>query len=201
MTDPRSLAAANATWLTDSRVYNLIWLGRWLERAEGISRAVNSAARMAARSGSTASGGGSAGIEYGAEPGLDPGSYPGGGAGDLAEALIPLANTLGIEVGDRSGLAADILLTHSSTSALHCLSSARLNATQVAPVELIRAIGEAILNLENMAPESLQSAEQVVQVTDEVADSIAGIYEAIEERWFGRESLTEEEVFHRFVQQ
>lgn len=188
MHEPRSLAATSQNWLTDSRVYNLIWLGRWLERAEGISRAVNSAARMAAASGSTDSGGG-------------PAAGLGSGSGDLAEALVPVASALGIPVGDRSELAADILLNHPSSSALHCLSSARLNATQVAPVELIRAIGEAILNLEQVAAETLQSAEQVVQVTDDVADSIASIYEAIEDRWFGRESLTEEEVFHRFVQQ
>ena len=192
MSEPRSLAAAPGNWLTDSRVYNLIWLGRWLERAEGISRAVNSAARMAAASNSTDSG-------SGPDAGLG-GGY-GGSSGDLAEALIPVATTLGIEIGDRSESAAEILLNHPSSSALHCLSSARLNATQVAPVELIRAIGEAIIDLENVPAETLQSPEQVVQVTDAVADGIAKIYEAIEDRWFGRESLTEEEVFHRFVQQ
>ena len=25
-------------WLTDSRVYNLIWLGRWIERAQSVAR-------------------------------------------------------------------------------------------------------------------------------------------------------------------
>ena len=180
MSEPRSLTAVTQNWMTDSRVYNLIWLGRWLERAEGISRAVNSAARSAKASDSP------------------PGDYRNR---DLTEALIPVANTLGIPVGNSEELAADILVNHGTSSALHCLYSARLNATQVAPVELIRAIGEAILRLESLAPETLQSAEQVVQVTDDIADSIAGIYEAIEDRWFGRESLTEEEVFHRFVQQ
>lgn len=180
MSEPRSLTTAPQNWMTDSRVYNLIWLGRWLERAEGISRAVNSAARSTMASNSP------------------PGDYRNR---DLAEALGPVANTLGIPVGASVELAADILVNHGTSSALHCLCSARLNATQVAPVELIRAIGEAILRLETVEAEALQSAEQVVQVTDNVADSIAAIYEAIEDRWFGRESLTEEEVFHRFVQQ
>ncbi|MYC30449.1 MAG: alpha-E domain-containing protein [Chloroflexi bacterium] len=180
MSEPRSLTTTPQNWMTDSRVYNLIWLGRWLERAEGISRAVNSAARSAMAGNSP------------------PGDYRNR---DLAEALGPVANTLGIPVGASVELATDILVNHGTSSALHCLCSARLNATQVAPVELIRAIGEAILRLETVEAEALQSAEQVVQVTDNVADSIAAIYEVIEDRWFGREALTEEEVFHRFVQQ
>lgn len=192
MSEPRSLASMSQTWLTDSRVYNLIWLGRWLERAEGISRAVNSAARLAATEGTESSG---------------------TRGRTLAEALTPVANTLGIAVGDGSRLATDILFASPGSSALHCLTSARLNATQVAPVELIRAIGEAIAELEKLAPQppdiphsselpvSPESPEQVIAVTDVIAAHITAIYEAIEDRWFSRESFTEEEVFHRFVQQ
>ena len=195
MSEPRSLASMSQTWLTDSRVYNLIWLGRWLERAEGISRAVNSAARLAATEGTESSG---------------------TKGRTLAEALTPVANTLGIAVGDGSRLATDILFASPGSSALHCLTSARLNATQVAPVELIRAIGEAIAELEKLAPqppniphsselpespESPESPEQVIAVTGVIAAHITAIYEAIEDRWFSRESFTEEEVFHRFVQQ
>ena len=43
-TDPRSLSRDGSLWLTNSRVYNLIWLGRWIERAESLIRAVDSAA-------------------------------------------------------------------------------------------------------------------------------------------------------------
>ena len=68
-------------------------------------------------------------------------------------------------------------------------------------MELIRAIGQAIMDLEGVPPESLASPEGVIEVTDLLATRVADIYEAIEDRWFGRESLTEEEVFHRFVQQ
>ncbi len=174
MTEPRSLAIAQDTWLTDSRVYNLIWLGRWLERAEGISRAANSAARSAAADSATVA--------------------------NLAEALTPVANNLGITVQDRDALAEDIILNNQAPSILHCLNNARMNATQVAPVELIRAISAAIMDLEEADVGSLNSPQQVVNVTDGIATHIAGIYETIEERWFGRESLTEEEVFHRFVQ-
>ena len=38
MAEPRSLSVAKDNWLTDARAYNLIWLGRWLERAEGVWR-------------------------------------------------------------------------------------------------------------------------------------------------------------------
>ena len=42
MVEPRSIAFNPDRWLTDSRVYNLIWMGRWLERADNIARVVNS---------------------------------------------------------------------------------------------------------------------------------------------------------------
>ena len=175
MTEPRSIFAATNTWLSDSRVYNLIWLGRWLERAEGISRAVNSAALSAKAR-----------------------SAPDGG---MAEALAPVANVLGISYVDNGTLAGEILLDNQLSSVLHCLSNARMNAIQVAPVELVRAISAAIMELQDIEPGSLTTPDRVIDVTDSIANNVAHIYEAIEDRWFGRESLTEEEVFHRFVQQ
>lgn len=175
MTEPRSLFAASNTWLSDSRVYNLIWLGRWLERAEAINRAVNSAVRSAAANGNLNT--------------------------DISEILAPVASVLGITIEGGESLAGEILLDNQVASALHCLSNARMNATQVAPVELLRAISAAIMELEDVDSGSLASSQRVIDVTDTIARQIAKIHEAIEDRWFGRESLTEEEVFHRFVQQ
>ena len=175
MTDPRSMAAANGTWLTDSRVYNLIWLGRWLERAEVITRAVNAAARWVAANGSTQV--------------------------TLGDALVPVAQAAGVEVEDKTRLAAELLLDNDASSAMHCLSNARLNASQVAPVELIRVIAEAILDLQETDATTLDSPERVIALTDGIAVHLSQAHDAIENRWFGRESLTEEEVFHRFVQQ
>lgn len=179
MAEPRSLTKAPDIWLTDSRVYNLIWLGRWLERAEVISRAVNSAAQSA-----TANDAQEVSQEIA-----------------LAEALTAVANRFGLGVETRVDLAAEMLLKSPVSSVMHCLSNARLNATQVAPVELIRAIAEAILELEEIEDGSLNSAERVIEVTQAIATQMAEIYATIEDRWFGSESLTEEEVFHRFVQQ
>ena len=175
MTDPRSMAAATGTWLTDSRVYNLIWLGRWLERAEAISRAVNAAARWSAANGSTQM--------------------------TLGDVLAPVAQAAGIRVGDKTRLPVLLLLDNEASSAMNCLTNARFNAAQVAPLELIRTIAEAILDLQETDPASLDSPERVIALTDGISAHLASAYDAIENRWFGRESLTEEEVFHRFVQQ
>jgi hypothetical protein len=43
--DPRSLAVPGNAWITDSRAYNLIWLGRWLERTCGLVQTLRAAAR------------------------------------------------------------------------------------------------------------------------------------------------------------
>ena len=37
-------------WLTDSRVYNLVWLGRWIERAQSVARLLRWSARHDATS-------------------------------------------------------------------------------------------------------------------------------------------------------
>ena len=47
MVEPRAWSFNSDRWLTDSRVYNLIWLGRWLERAENVARVINTFARLA----------------------------------------------------------------------------------------------------------------------------------------------------------
>ena len=174
MVEPRSLAVSPDNWLTDSRVYNLIWLGRWLERTESIARAVSAAAHRVRQAG--------------------------GSEEQLAAGLMPIADFLGVALPDPAQVAGEILLNHPASSTLQCLSKARVNATQVAPVELIRVIGALILDLEETEADSLRSPEQVIAVTARIESGIADIYQAIESRWFSREALTEEEVFHRFVQ-
>lgn len=69
------------------------------------------------------------------------------------------------------------------------------------PVELIRIIPQAILDLQETEATILDSPEGVIALTDGIAAHLESAYDAIEHRWFGRESLTEEEMFHRFVQQ
>lgn len=173
-TEPRSLTVLPDNWLTDSRVYNLIWLGRWLERAESVSRTVNAAARRV--------------------------QDAGGDSYDFAAALGRIAATRGIVVESSEKAAGEVLLRHPASSVLQCLVKARMNATQVAPVELIRDISALILDLENLDDAALSAPELVIAVTDVIAAGVSNIDQTIEDRWFGRESLTEEEVFRQFVQ-
>ena len=56
--DPRTTTLGTDRWLTDSRVYNLVWLGRWIERAETVSRVLKWAAEQQ-------------GGDVGTSPGLD----------------------------------------------------------------------------------------------------------------------------------
>ena len=44
--DPRTVTLGTDRWLTDSRVYNLVWLGRWIERAETVARVLKWAAEQ-----------------------------------------------------------------------------------------------------------------------------------------------------------
>ena len=49
--DPRTMALGSDRWLTDSRVYNLVWLGRWIERAQTVARVLSWAARQESANG------------------------------------------------------------------------------------------------------------------------------------------------------
>ena len=173
--EPRSLNIARDNWLTDSRAYNLIWLGRWLERAESIARGLDTAAKQALREG--------------------------GGCDTLVDCLCDLASSLGVSVEVRNEAAAELLGRNSGSSVLQSLVKARLAATQVAPVELMRALTEAILELEDIALEDLETPQQVIEVATLVIGRIADAGQVIEDKWFGRESLSDEEIYRRFAQQ
>ena len=116
--DPRTITLGTDRWLTDSRVYNLVWLGRWIERAETVSRVLKWAAE-----------------QEGSAPGTSPG---------LDEIAGMAASVRGVSVEpDESAL--DALLTRDSGASLRgCLMAARYNATHAAPVEVIQNIGTAI---------------------------------------------------------
>ena len=47
--DPRTSTLGADRWLTVSRVYNLVWLGRWIERAQTVARVLLWAARLSGR--------------------------------------------------------------------------------------------------------------------------------------------------------
>lgn len=172
--EPRSLNVAKDNWLTDSRAYNLIWLGRWMERAESVARGMDTAAKQALRE---------------------------GGGDTLVDCLCDLASSLGVSVEQREKVAGDLLQKNSGSSVLQSLIKARLAATQVAPVELMRALTEAILELEDLPVEEIETPQQVIDAATGVIGKISDAGQVIEDEWFGRESLSDEEIYRRFAQQ
>ena len=171
-TDSRTIALGTNRWITDSRVYNLVWLGRWIERAQTIARVVRWASQQDVTDG---------------QP-------------DLETVLGMAASIRGVVVGP-DDTALDTLLTRDSSASLRgCLVPARFNATHVAPVEVIRVIGAAI-ELMDSAAEPITTSEEVVELMDEVLPALEQLHSAIEEAWFHSAPLSEEEVYQRFVQQ
>ena len=172
--DPRTVTLGTDRWLTDSRVYNLIWLGRWIERAETVARVLKWAA-------------GQEGVDSDTSPGLD-------------EVARMAASVRGLSVEpDESAL--DALLTRDGGSSLRgCLTAARYNATHVAPVEVIRNIGSAISTLDDLDG-SPSSPEEVASLMSDMLILLDQLHKSIEDAWFHSEALSEEEVFRRFMQQ
>ena len=178
--DPRTVLGARAErattlgtdrWLTDSRVYNLVWLGRWIERAETVARVLKWAAEQEGR-------------DAGTSPGLD----------EIAEMA---ASVRGVSTAPGES-ALDALLTRDSGASLRgCLTAARYNATHVAPVEVIRGIGAAIQTLDD----SPSTPEEVASLMANVLARLDELHQSIEDSWFHSEALSEEEVFRRFMQQ
>ncbi len=172
--DPRRVPQKGDKWITDTRIYNIVWLGRWLERAENIGRALDSAALLST----------------------------GKPEESFREALSSLASSWGL--GSREPLEAlNQLVWENPTSSIKaCLQKARENASQVAPLELMQSINATLATLDRetedgriLTPERLHAL-----VTDVLAD-LKKTFQAIEVTWFKRESLGEEEIVKRFVQQ
>ena len=119
MVEPRALSFNNDWWLTDSRVYNLIWLGRWLERADNITLVVNTFAGMAVNQGSDMV--------------------------TFQRSLNNAAAIRGIMVDGSYQALTRLLKDHGTSSVYRSLVTARSNAT----LELIRAIHDTLLKLED----------------------------------------------------
>ena len=174
MVEPRSIVYRPDRWLTDSRVYNLIWMGRWLERADNTTRVINNFARVAVENGSDMVA--------------------------LQQSLSNAAAIRGIPTEDPSRTLELLLRRHEVSSIYHSLATARGNATHVGTVELIRSLSEAVLTLEddNAMP---QTPLDALLLTNQILESLSAVYKVIDDNWFHQEALSEEEVYRRFVQQ
>ena len=174
MVEPRSISFGGDRWLTDSRVYNLIWLGRWLERADNIARVVNTFARMA----------------------VDQGS-------DMPTFQRSLSNAVairGISIDESGESLMALLKGHEASSIYHSVATARDNATHVGTIELIRAITRVLLRLEG-DDLTVSSPLDALLLTNQILERLNDVYGVIDDSWFHQEALSEEEVYRRFVQQ
>ena len=170
--DPRAIAMGTDRWITDSRVYNLVWLGRWIERAHSMARVLRWAAEQE---------------RPGGQPGLD-------------DVLRMAAGIRGVSIGPND-TALDLLLTRDSGASLRgCLAAARFNATHVAPVEVIRILG-AVVELIDSNGTPIDTGEGVIALMDQVLPALEELHTTIEGAWFHSGPLSEEEVYRRFVQQ
>ena len=174
MVEPRSISLSPDRWLTDSRVYNLIWLGRWLERADNIARVINTFARIAVESGSDITA--------------------------LQQSLGNAAVIRGVRVEDAGQSLEMLLKGHEASSIYHSLHTARSNATHVGTLELIRAISDALLTLEGDGAMPATPLDALL-LTNAVLERLNDVYKIIDDSWFHQEALSEEEVYRRFVQQ
>ena len=174
MVEPRSISVSPDRWLTDSRVYNLIWLGRWLERADNIARVVNTFARMAVENGSDMA--------------------------TLQQSLGNAAAIRGIEIDLQHQSLEMLLKDHPASSIYHSLHTARSNATHVGTLELIRAISETVMTLENEGAMPSTPLDALL-LTNAILERLNNVYQIIDNSWFHQEALSEEEVYRRFVQQ
>ena len=101
---------------------------------------------------------------------------------------------------DGSYQALTMLLKDQGTSSVyHSLVTARSNATLVGTLELIRAIHDTLLKLEDSST-PLNTPQDALMLTTDLLDGLGRIYQVIDDSWFHQEALSEEEVFHRFVQ-
>ena len=170
-TDPRTIALGADRWLTDSRAYNLVWLGRWIERAQDVGRALLWAAR---RSGED--------------------------AGAFEDSLTMVAAVRGLTPAAGETTLEALLHRDGGTSFRGCLAAARYNATHVAPVEVMRRIGEAIRGLD-AAGATPSSPTRVAALVGNALTALDELHKCIEESWFHQAALSEEEVYRRFIQQ
>lgn len=174
MVEPRSIAFGPDRWLTDSRVYNLVWMGRWLERADNTARVINSFARLAVENGSDMA--------------------------TLQQSLGNAAAIRGVSIEEPARTLGMLIKEHPVSSIYHSLATARGNATHVGTVELIRAMSEAVLTLEDDGAVP-QTPLDALLLTNQVLERLSAVYRVIDDNWFHQEALSEEEVYRRFVQQ
>ncbi len=172
--DPRSVVLAKDNWLTDSRVYNLIWMGRWLERAENICRALDAAALLPTSK---------------TKKGFD-------------QALERMSAAWGLSSKNAHEALMMLIWQQTSSSISSCLKMARENASHIGPIELISSINETIMELDSHKEKGAKiSREEMQALVAKMRDGLKKTFDVIEVVWFKRQPLSEEELIRPYVQQ
>lgn len=168
--DPRTPAPGASAWLTNSRVYNLIWLGRWLERAESLVRAIDAAALAAAESGGRTD----APLRAVAEAWGVP----------AAEGESPLP---ALRAAVRDGV-------ERARDNAHQIAPLQFIQSVNGLLERLDGAGAPDAGAPDDAPASLRA------FAEDVLDGVGEASAVIERAWFNRQGLTDEEVMQRFAQ-
>ena len=114
--------------------------------------------------------------------------------------LVNAVRVRGINIDEPDHSLSLLLKYHEPSSIYHSMATARNNATQVGTVELIRAISNILAEMDGVQL-PLESTEDAYKLTERILEGLTEVYGVIEANWFHRESLSEEEMYRRFVQQ
>lgn len=172
--DPRSVEFAKDRWLTDSRVYNLIWMGRWLERAENICRALDAAALLSTSR---------------TQKGFN-------------QALERISTAWGLGARNAHQALMMLIWEETSSSISSCLKMARENASHIGPIELISSINETIMELDSHKEKGEKiSRTEMRTLVAKIRDGLKKTFEVVEVVWFKRQPLSEAELLRPYVQQ
>lgn len=173
-TDPRSVGNATHPWITNSRVYNLFWLGRWMERAGATLRAVDVAAAQAVQRGNDSS--------------------------IFQRRLVAVAEEWRVSTESTDDLLDGLLRDRSTPSVYASIERARDNANEVAPLEIVQALNALLATIDE-SKLSIGDPAGTHQVTGSLLAQMGDAFGVVEKLWFRRGPLSQEEVYVRFVQQ
>ena len=106
----------------------------------------------------------------------------------LQQSLGNAAAIRGISIDDPTRTLQMLLKQHEVSSIYHSLATARGNATHVGTVELIRAMSEAVLTLEDDStmPETPLDA---LLLTNQLLERLSAVYKVIDDSWFHQGSV------------
>jgi hypothetical protein len=167
MIDPRSANGARG-WLTDSRVYNLVWLGRWMERLDGVTRGIEAAVRSST-------------------PPIYDALYPNDAA--FVAGLANVVYAWGL-TPPANGTDRDAMLTEVGDLMNICLRFASDDAAHVGALELIQGLNTLLEDLPRIWG-AVTTPEEALAAAHTIRTRINDVTAAVETRWYHTQAATE----------